>query len=101
MNHSPLFRMKRSVKIGTFAFVAGVILLALLIVANFLVSALPAKLTRFDASGRGLTEISDETQRMVSGMTEDVTIYWLCENGAVDTQTRLLLSRYEDAGVLS
>ena len=70
--------MKRSVKIGTFAFVAGVILLALLIVANFLVSALPAKLTRFDASGRGLTEISDETQRMVSGMTEDVTIYWLC-----------------------
>ncbi|MBR6782061.1 MAG: Gldg family protein [Clostridia bacterium] len=98
MNHSPLFRMKRSVKIGTFVFVAGVILLALLIVANFLVSALPAKLTRFDASGRGLTEISDETQRMVSGMTEDVTIYWLCENGAVDTQTRLLLSRYEEAG---
>ena len=98
MNHSTLFRMKRSVKIGTFAFVAGVILLALLIAVNALVSALPAKITRFDASGRGLTEISDETAKMVSGMTEDVTIYWLCENGVMDTQTRLLLSRYEEAG---
>ena len=98
MNHSALFRMKRSVKIGTFAFVAGVILLALLIIANLLVSALPTKFTRFDASGRGITEISDETKKMVSSMEEDVTIYWLCENGVVDTQTRLLLSRYEEAG---
>lgn len=98
MNHSALFRMKRSVKIGTFAFVAGVILLALLIAFNSLVSALPAKITRFDASGRGLTEISDETAKMVSEMKEDVTIYWLCENGVMDTQTRLLLSRYEEAG---
>ena len=98
MNHSALFRMKRSVKIGTFAFVAGVILLALLIALNSLVSALPAKITRFDASGRGLTEISEETAKMVSELKEDVTIYWLCENGVMDTQTRLLLSRYEEAG---
>ena len=98
MNHSALFRMKRSVKIGTYAFVAGVILLAALIVANLLVGALPAKLTRFDASGRGITEISDETEKFVAGMNEDVTIYWLCEGGAVDDQIRLLLSRYEEAG---
>ena len=98
MNHSALFRMKRSVKIGTFAFVAGVILLALLIVLNAIVSVLPTKITRFDASGRGLTEISEETAKMVSELKEDVTIYWVCENGVMDTQTRLLLSRYEEAG---
>ena len=51
--------MKRSVKIGTYTFVAGIILLAALIIANLLVGALPAKLTEFDASGVGLTEISD------------------------------------------
>ena len=98
MNHSALFRMKRSVKIGTYVFVAGVILLAALIVANLLVGALPAKLTQFDASGQGITEISDETEKFVANMNEDVTIYWLCENGAVDEQIRLLLSRYEEAG---
>ena len=98
MNHSALFRMKRSVKIGTYSFVAGVILMAALIVANLLVGALPAKLTRFDTSGHGITEISPETKKMVAGMTEDVTIYWLCEGGEVDDQVRLLLSRYEEAG---
>ena len=98
MSNSALFRMKRSVKIGTYTFVAGIILLAALIIANLLVGALPAKLTEFDASGVGLTEISDETEKFVTNMNEDVTIYWLCENGTVDEQVRLLLSRYEEAG---
>ena len=98
MSNSALFRMKRSVKIGTYTFITGVILLALLIVANLLVGVLPAKITQFDTSGLGLTEISDETEKFVSGMDEDVTIYWLCEGGAEDQQLRLLLSRYEEAG---
>ena len=90
--------MKRSVKIGTYSFVMGVLLLAALIVVNLLAGALPAKITQFDTSGLGLTEISDETDKFVSGMNEDVTVYWLCENGQVDEQFRLLLSRYEEAG---
>ena len=96
--HSALFRMKRSVKIGTYSFVMGVIVLAALIVANLLVGALPSKVTDIDVSGTGLTEISDGTAKFVSGMTEDVTIYWLCEDGVEDEQFRLLLSRYEEAG---
>lgn len=98
MKKNTLFRMKRSAKIGTYSFVMGVVVLAVLIVANLLVSALPAKITRFDTSNIGLTEISDETAKFVSKMDEDVTIYWLCENGEVDEQFRLLLTRYEEAG---
>ena len=98
MSNSALFRMKRSVKIGTYTFITGVILLALLIVANLLVGVLPAKITQFDTSGLGLTEISDETEKFVSGMNEDVTVYWLCEGSVEDQQIRLLLSRYEEAG---
>ncbi len=98
MSHSALFRMKRSVKIGTYSFVMGVLLLAALVIVNLLAGVLPAKLTQFDTSGMGMTEISDATNKFVSDMTEDVTIYWLCENGATDEQFRLLLSRYEEAG---
>lgn len=98
MSNSALFRMKRSVKIGTYTFVTGIIVLALLIVANLLVSVLPAKITQFDTSGLGLTEISEETEKFVSGMDEDVTVYWLCEGGVEDQQFRILLSRYEEAG---
>lgn len=96
--HSALFRMKRSVKIGTYCFVMGVIVLAALIVANLLVGALPAKLSDFDVSGTGMTEISPETTKFLSGMTEDVTVYWLCEGGVEDEQFRLFLSRYEESG---
>ena len=98
MKNKTLFRMKRSAKIGTYSFVMGAVVLAVLIVANLLVGALPAKVSRFDTSNMGLTEISDETARFVSKMDEDVTIYWLCENGEVDEQFRLLLTRYEEAG---
>lgn len=98
MSHSALFRMKRSVKIGTYSFIMGVVVLAVLIVANLLVGALPAKITRFDTSNLGVTEISDETAKFVSGMTEDVTVYWLCEDGIVDEQIDLLLTRYAEAG---
>ena len=98
MSNSALFRMKRSVKIGTYSFIMGVIILALLIVANLLVGVLPAKITQFDTSGLGLTEISEESEKFVSGMSEDVTVYWLCEGGVEDQQIRLLLSRYEEAG---
>ena len=98
MKNNSLFRMKRSAKIGTFTFVLGVVVLAVLLVANLLVAALPSKITRFDTSGIGLTEISDETAKFVSGMKEDVTIYWLCEDGIEDDQFRLLLTRYEEAG---
>ena len=86
MSHSALFRMKRSVKIGTYSFIMGVVVLAVLIVANLLVGALPAKITRFDTSNLGVTEISDETAKFVSGMTEDVTVYWLCEDGIVSNE---------------
>ena len=98
MTNKTLFRMKRSAKIGTYSFAMGAVVLALLIVANLLVGLLPAKVTRFDTSGLGLTEISGESVKFVAGMTEDVTIYWLCEGGEVDDQFRLMLTRYEEAG---
>ncbi len=97
MSKNPLFRMKRSAKIGTYTFVMGVIVLAALIVLNLLVSALPAKATIFDLTNLGITEISDETEQFVSTLDEDITIYWLCEDAIVDDQVRLLLTRYEEA----
>ncbi|MBR5124823.1 MAG: Gldg family protein [Clostridia bacterium] len=98
MSNSALFRMKRSVKIGTYSFVMGVIVLAALIVANLLVGSLPAKVTRFSLDDQSITDISDETVKFVSGLSEDVTIYWLCEEEVVDEETSLFLTRYEEAG---
>lgn len=97
MKMKSLFRMKRSAKIGTYTFVMGVVVMAVLIIANLLIGALPAKVTEFDLSNRGLTEISDATAKFVGGIKEDVTIYWLCESSVVeDEQLRLFLTRYAE-----
>ncbi len=96
MSKNSLFRMKRSAKIGTYTFVMGMVVLAALIILNLLVGALPAKLTKFDLN-LGISEISNETEKFVSTLDEDVTIYWLCEDGIVDDQIELLLTRYEEA----
>jgi ABC-2 type transport system permease protein len=78
--------------------ILGAGLLALLILVNLLTGLLPEKITKLDVSGIGLSEISEDTEKMVSAMKEDVTIYWLCADGIVDDQFELLLTRYEEAG---
>ncbi len=93
-----LFRMKRSGKIGTYTFILIAAVLAILVLLNTVASLLPAKITKFDTSGLGLTEISDESEKFLSGLKEDVTLYWLCEGGITDDQLGLLLTRYEEAG---
>ena len=98
MNNSIFSRMKRASRKGTVSLILGAALLALLLVVNLLVGLLPAKVTVFDASGIGLTEISDETAKFVSRMEENVTIYWLCADGIVDDQFELMLTRYKEAG---
>jgi len=68
MNKQALSRMKRSSRMGTRDFVAGAILLVVLILVNVLVGLLPAKVTVFDVSDVGLTEISEiESKQTVNG----------------------------------
>ena len=98
MNHGIVSRMKRSGKKSavSFALVAGLLVLLLLI--NLAVGLLPAKVSTFDISGTGLTNISPDTERFVSSMKEDVVIYWLCADGVVNQRFELMLTRYEEAG---
>ncbi len=98
MNHGILSRMKRSTRKRAVSAILVAAVLALLVAVNLLVGLLPAKVSVFDVSGIGITEISDETEKFVSDMEEDVTIYWLCADGVADDQFELLLTRYEEAG---
>lgn len=98
MSNSALYRMKRSVKIGTVSFVVCLLLAALLVAVNLLSGLLPAKLSRFDVSGSGLTSVTNRTKDFVKNMAEDVTIYWVVEEDYEDEQMRLFLSRYAEGG---
>ncbi len=96
------FRQMRFKKYGTLTFMGGIILLVLLTLVNFAAASLPAKVTKFDVAGTGLSELAEESEKFIGALDEDVTIYWFCKDDVVDTSIigewfELLLTRYEEA----
>ena len=87
--HQQKFRIK--------IFVAAALVLCLLIALAVTVYFLPAKVTIFDISNNPTYQISEDSLNLVSELSEDVTIYWLCTNGQADeSMGNFLLAYFED-----
>ena len=80
---------------GSYSLALTAVVLALLIVVNILVSALPTSLTRYDMSATKLYSITSNTKAVVNALTEDVTIYWIVQSGQEDAVIENLLDKYE------
>ncbi len=101
MKNTTIFRLNRAGKHGTVTMVASLLLLTAIVLLNVLVGVLPAKVTRFDVAFTGLSDMAEESKKLVGSLKEDVTIYWICEEGVVDASLagwfELLLTRYDEA----
>lgn len=75
----------------------ALILLALLLILNLLVSLLPYSVTEGDLSGVGMYALSGASKTFLGKLDEDVTIYCLTQNGDESTQLSTLFSRYTKA----
>ena len=84
----------RSGKMGLYTTAVSVVLLAVLIVVNLIVSKLPTKNTKLDTSPNKLYTLSDTTTGFLSGLKEDVTLWYVCPNGGTDSQLETFLERY-------
>lgn len=80
---------------GTYSLALSAIVLALLVVANVFVSALPTSMTNYDISASKLYSITSNTKVVVNALEEDVTIYWIVQSGQEDDVIENLLSKYE------
>lgn len=80
---------------GTYALSITAVVLAILVVLNVLVSALPSSLTKLDISATKLYSITSNTKVVVNALEEDVTIYWIVQSGEEDDVIENLLSKYE------
>lgn len=95
--------MKRSLKsmfgqrfrAGSYATFAAVIVIAIAIMANTLVGALPSNMTELDMTSQSLYSLSEQTKRIVSSLEKDVTLYLLASDGGEDATITRLLDRYE------
>lgn len=80
---------------GTYSLMLTAAVLALLIVLNLLVSALPTNLTQHDISASKLYSVTSNTKVVVNALEQDVTIYWIVQSGEEDAVIENLLGKYE------
>lgn len=84
--------------IGTGAFSAGmiVVMCAICVVVNLVVTALPAKYTSIDCSATRLYSLTNDTKDRVSKLDEDITIYVLNSKKSKDAKIDETINRYKE-----
>ena len=80
---------------GAYSLVISAVVLALLIVVNLFVSALPTTATKYDISSTKLYSITSNTKVVVNALQDDITIYWIVQAGEEDDVIENLLGKYE------
>lgn len=77
---------------------ALIILLALVcaIGVNLAVGALPKSVTKLDTTAMQMLELSEQTEKILSGLDAQVDVYWIVRTGAEDTYIQTLLERYSE-----
>lgn len=85
----------KSFRVGGYSVVVAAALIAIVVIVNLFVNALPETYTKIDASSNELYSISEETESIVSSINEDITVYLIAETGSEDTVISELLGRYQ------
>lgn len=84
----------RSFRVGGYSVAATAIVIAIAVVINVLVSALPLEVTQIDTTSAGLFSLSEETEIVVQALEDDITVYWVVQSGYEDSGVDKLLDRY-------
>ncbi len=84
-------------KIGLGVFSTGMVAfaVALAVVVNLVVQALPTTITQLDATSNHLYSMTNDTKKMLSKLDEDVTIYVLAAEKSADETVAKTLERYK------
>ena len=85
----------RSFRVGGYSVAAAAIVLAIAVMVNVFAAALPASVTKFDTTANQLFTLSEQTEKLVGGLTDEVTVYWIVRSGREESYLESLLSRYQ------
>lgn len=95
MKHKNSFK-KKIFQNGSYSVFITLAVIAVLIVANLIVGAIPTSVTKLDFSEQQMFSISDQTEKLLSGLDRDVTVYFVAQSGNEDSVVEELLEKYED-----
>lgn len=88
---------KKQMKKGSYSIAITAIVIAIVIAANLVMAEIPSQYTQVDVSEQKLYTISDDTQKLLKSLDEDVTMYFIVQSDNKDGTVEKLLERYEDA----
>lgn len=87
---------KKGFRMGTYTVGTTAVVLAILVIVNLCVSAIPSKYTQLDLSSGGMYSLGNQTENSVKSLEQEVKIYWLVQDGQEDSTIEKLLDNYED-----
>jgi ABC-2 type transport system permease protein len=85
---------KTALRFGTWTFLVGALILAIVLMLNLILAVLPIHLTAFDITSQRLYTLSETTEQLVSQLQTDITITVVCETGKEDSLLKDTLKRY-------
>lgn len=96
MNNTPNKKtfFNRQSKAGTYTAVITLVVLAVLIAVNLVVSSLPSKYTVLDTSAVNMYSISETSEQSVKAIDEPITFYYITNPSVEDAQLTTFIERY-------
>ncbi|PKM41142.1 MAG: hypothetical protein CVV04_01410 [Firmicutes bacterium HGW-Firmicutes-9] len=87
-------KTSRRTKSGIYSLAISLVMIALVIGANLIVSLLPKSVVKIDTTAEKLYTVSGQTEQVLAGLSEDIQIYLIVEPGKEDSYIVNLLGRY-------
>lgn len=91
-----MMKNKKVLKIGAYSVTVCAIVTALVIAVNLLVGQLPSSFLRPDLTPEKLTTVSDDSKKILDGVSDSVTVYYIVTGGNEDAKIEGLLERYTE-----
>lgn len=86
---------RRRLANGGYSLAITAVIIAAIVVINFIVGAIPSKFTTFDVSSQKLYSIGKTTKGVLDDLKDNVTINFLTVGGQEDETTEKLLNTYK------
>ncbi len=80
---------------GSYSLAMTAVVIAVIVVLNFILAAIPSRYTVFDVSSTKLFSIGDTTKELLDQLDEEVTVAYLTQSGNGDERIEKLLETYE------
>jgi ABC-2 type transport system permease protein len=87
---------KKVLKNGSYSIGLTIVVIAIAVIINMVVSEIPSQYTQFDFSEQKLYSVSDDTKEYLDSLDQDITIYYIAETDNEDSTVQKLLERMDD-----